>query len=233
MIHDLEHFNIYTEYIKNKPMQIVATPVCMFAILNPMIEKFGLCQTSIKEKTTEEAFLLMEDPDLIFLIDLFEPIYQKVVSSGEYNCISLVDAPYGVMARKSIASYFPKTVTSQFVSKLPLGLFLIETTRAMYEYIFKGNPLQNLMLTTASRSSLLEGIIAGRHAGLIDSFQYGQLSWPHEDGFDKVVFSKIEGNYNISFAFVYKKTNPPSPEQKKYIEGFARAFRFAFNTDEQ
>ncbi len=224
MFNDLEQFRQSVAFLKTTHMRIITSPVCMFIVMNPMIEKFDLPNTTIQEKTTEETFQLMEKTGCAYLVDVFKPLYPEESFSQEYHCIPLAEAKFGIMARKNLVPDLPRVITSEFAARLPLGLFLTETTRAMYEHIFKDHPLKNVLLTTGSRSTLIEGAAAGRYAVPIDSFHWEQISGLHREGADKMVFSEIAGNYSVMLAFVNKKTNPLNATQKEYLEKFAQVY---------
>lgn len=225
---DLSQLKHSTECLRSTHMHMTVTPGCMFIVMNPMIERFGLHNTTIQEKTTEEAFRLINTTGNVYLVDLYTPLHPLEELEGEFEIIPLVEAKYGIMYRKDPGSDIPKlprTVTIETVSCLPMGLFYNETTQATYRHMFKDHPLEEILLTTGSRSTLLEGMAAGRFVMPIDSFHWRQVCTDYEEGPGRIVFSEIEGDHTILFCFIYKKTNPPSEGQSEYLKSFAKMFK--------
>jgi DNA-binding transcriptional LysR family regulator len=224
MLFELNTFKHDIELLQGAEMRVVVSPACMHNIMTPMIEEFSLHRLKITEAVTEKALGQHCLEGTPALVDIFRPFYPQDSFCRDYTVLPLVNARYGIVTVKDAARYRPKAVSREYVSELPLGLFCNETTQAMYDHVFGGSVNGNVCLATTSRSTLFEDMLAGRLAILTDSFQWQQMPRRHKKWSDRVVFSEIEGSYDILFAFVYSKGCPPSPTQQDWMESFTKVF---------
>jgi hypothetical protein len=225
MLDDLSTLRRDIDFLKTTDVRIVVSPACMHNILSPMIERFALDNIIFQELTTRKAFENMGKPGWLYLVDLFAQFYPKDRFREAYEEIPIINAKIGILARKSTVPNLLRSVSREYVAKLPLGIFDNETTQAMYRCIFKDCPFENILLSTASRSTLLANMFSGRIVALVDSFQWQQLPPSYKEGPNKVVFSEIEGNNDIAFSFVYQNTDPLDDTQRAYIRSFRKVFK--------
>jgi hypothetical protein len=227
MLFGLNVFKHDVELLQGTEMQVLVSPACMHSIMTPMIERFNLYHLKLTEVVTEEALKGSGQDNTLILADIFSPFYPDETFGRRYSLLPLVNARYGIVSAKTALQYTPKSVSRTYVAKLPLGLFSNETTKAMYEHVLGSSVHENILLTTTSHNTLFDNMLVGRLAILVDSFQFKQMAHRHSQWSNQVVFSEIEGDYDILFAFVFDKGHPPTGAQKSWAESFVKAFHFA------
>jgi molybdenum-dependent DNA-binding transcriptional regulator ModE len=198
------------DFLQTQKAKITVSPVCLINIITPRVEKSVMQNITMREATAEQAFKLMDEPGWIFFIDLFSSLYPIELLEKEYFVLPLLETTIGIFSRKNSFPNLPRVVSVETASKLPLGIFDNETTRAIYGEIFKDHPLKNVLISTSNKATLYEGLYANRYALLADSYAFSQIPDDLKKDPQGVVFSEIAGKFTSTFAFVGKKRAPLS-----------------------
>jgi molybdenum-dependent DNA-binding transcriptional regulator ModE len=212
-------------HLNNERVKLTTSLVCIAAIINPMRDRGYLKKVVVHEAETGETLNIASNTGGLGLVDLPSHSYPVGSLDGEFVVIPLARTKMGVETRRSFMPDLPHIISAEQVSKLPLGVPDVPTTREICSYIFAEYPLQDVRLLTSSRNSLYSGMLNRQFAILSDLHQWKQSTMKFRHTEDEIVFSLIDSDLFCLFAFAYSKAISLTEEQEAFIESFVRVYQ--------
>lgn len=202
--------------------KMAVSPICMHAIVEPLMEHGLLGDVKLREIDGLEAGRYADEGGWVVLADVPRFAIDSEAFDALYETKPVLRTRVGVLGKKELIPPAP-VISAAVASELPLGFFDNATTRLMYETIFSEHPVKRAASYTTSIGALLSNAERGRYAILADSFQWRQYLLGGAAAPD-MAFARIEGQFESEFGFVFRKDGDMDDGVGRLMNSLDRAF---------
>lgn len=202
--------------------KMAVSPICMHAIVEPLMERGFLGDVKLREIDGLEAGRFADEGGWVVLVDVPRFAIDAGSFDAYYKMKPVLRTRVGVMGCKDLLPPSP-TISAEAASELPLGFFDNATTRLMYEKIFSEHAIKRAASYTTNIGVLLSNAEKGRYAILADSFQWRQYLLGSKAA-PEMAFTRIEGQLESEFGFVYRRDDDIGGETRHFMKSLDRAF---------